>query len=128
MLSLENIQNYFSEDFEGDFNVLMSYLKIAAVKMGRVAAKPLLQLYYVMAEGDLNSVDRIKVYAALAYVLLPGDIIPARVFHLLGLTDDLLAVGYLYKKISNHITPEIDLKVEKKLDEWFGYQITKPTL
>jgi len=128
MLNLENIQNYFSENFEGDLNVLLSYLKIAAVRMGRVAAKPLLQLYYVMYEGDLNSVDRLKVYAALAYVILPGDIIPARVFHLLGLTDDLLAISYLYKKISKHITPEIDLKVDRKLDEWFGYKITKPSM
>ena len=72
---------------------------------------------------DLASFLKALVYAALAYVLIPGDLIPRKVFHLLGLTDDALAIAYVIKQVKDSITPQILQKVEMQLDKWFGYEV-----
>ena len=58
------------------------------------------------------------------YVLVPGDLIPRRIFHILGITDDALALGYVIAKAKCKITPQIEQKVAMQLDKWFGYEIS----
>ena len=58
------------------------------------------------------------------YVLGPGDLIPRRIFHILGITDDALALGYVIAKAKCKITPQIEQKVAMQLDKWFGYEIS----
>lgn len=100
--------------------------KIAAVakQLGRSATGQLLRLYYVLKEGDLSTSEKAWIYAALVYVLVPGDLIPRRVFHILGITDDALALGYVITKVKDKITPQIEQKVAMQLDKWFGYEIS----
>ena len=45
--------------------------------------------------------------------------IPNSVYKLLGVLDDGVAMLYVYKKIKDKITPEINAKVEDTLNEWF---------
>lgn len=96
-----------------------------ARRLGRVLTGQLLCLYYVLKEGGLSGKEKAWVYAALAYVLLPGDLIPRRLFHLLGITDDALALGYVIAKMRGRVTPQIRLKVDVQLDKWFGYEATR---
>lgn len=117
-----------SIDWEGNFRVIMDAIEKCARKLGRATTRQVLRLYYVLKDGDLTPADKLKVYAALIYVLIPGDLLSSRIFGLLGIADDAAAVAYVLKKVADRISPEIDLKVEKKLDEWFGYTITKPEL
>ncbi len=106
---------------ENLFNLLRQY----AHKFGRTAARPMLRLYYVLKEGDLTSTERILVYAAVVYVLVPGDLLPRRIFHVIGLMDDAAAVAFVVKKVKKKLTPQIEQHVEMKLDEWFGYQVSQ---
>jgi uncharacterized membrane protein YkvA (DUF1232 family) len=53
---------------------------------------------------------------------LPIDLIPRRVYRLLGVLDDGAAVLFVYKKIKDKITPEIMMKVEDTLNDWFGVE------
>ncbi len=92
--------------------------------LGREAAKYLLTLWFVLKDGDLTSSEKTLVIAALAYVLVPADLIPRRIFHLLGITDDFLAIVYVVRTVQNKITPQIMQKVEMQLDKWFGCRIT----
>lgn len=98
----------------------------AGNKLGRGASRYMLYLYYILKEGDMTANERALAYAALAYILIPGDLLPRRVFHLLGITDDAVALVYVIKKVKGKLTPEIKMKVEKQLDDWFGYKITRP--
>ena len=41
-------------------------------------------------------------------------------YKLLGVLDEGAVILYVYKKIKERITPEIELKVESILDDWFG--------
>lgn len=111
-------------DWKRETSSLFDKIKSIAKKIGRVAAKQLLCLYYVLTEGDLSITEKAWVYAALVYVLIPGDLLPRKVFSMLGIVDDAGALYYVIKKVKSKMTPRIAQLVEIKLDEWFGYEIT----
>ena len=116
---LEKVKNV---DWRGKINALMDKLRPWALKAGRVATRPLLQFYYVMADEKTSTLDRVLIYAAIIYTILPMDLIPSAVYKFLGVLDDGVAMLYVYKKIKNKITPEINAKVEDTLNEWFGVE------
>ena len=47
---------------------------------------------------------------------------------ILGFPDDVRVVAWLYNKIGSKNTPDIELKADMKLDEWFGPKIVKMLL
>lgn len=114
---LEKLKNV---DWQGKASSVSDKLKPYALKVGRVAARPLLTFYYVLNDEKTTTLDRVLVYAAIIYTISPVSLIPAAVYHLLGVLDEGVAVLFVYKKIKNNVTPEIRQKVEDTLDEWFG--------
>ena len=107
-------------DWKGKAEEVMAWLNPYALKAGRVAAKPLLQCYYVMTDENTSTLDRILVYAAILYTISPVSLVPSAVFKVLGILDEGAAMMYVYKKVKERITPDIDNKVERTLNEWFG--------
>lgn len=116
---VERVKNI---DWRGKINALMDKLRPWALKAGRVATRPLLQFYYVMADENTSTLDRILIYAAIVYTILPMDFLPRAIYKLLGVLDDGVAMLYVYKKIKDKITPEINARVEDTLNEWFGVE------
>ena len=121
---LDKVKNV---DWRGKINALMDKLRPWALKAGRVATCPLLQFYYVMDDDNTSTLDRVLIYAAIIYTIIPMDFLPRSVFKFLGVLDDGVAMLYVYKKIKDKITPEINAKVEDTLNEWFGveYELVK---
>ena len=109
-------------DWRGKINALMDKLRPWALKAGRVATRPLLKFYYVLDDDNTSTLDRVLIYAAIIYTILPIDFIPRAVYKFLGILDDGVAMLYVYKKIKDKITPEINAKVEDTLNEWFGVE------
>lgn len=109
-------------DWRGRINALMDRLRPWALKAGRTATRPLLQFYYVMDDNNTSTLDRVLIYAAIVYTVLPMDFIPSVVYKFLGILDDGVAVLFVYKKIKDKITPEINAKVEDTLNGWFGVE------
>ena len=101
---------------------LRDKLKPYSLKVGRIATKPLLQFYYVMTDEQTSTLDRVLIYAAIFYTVSPVSLIPSAVYKLLGVLDEGAAVVYVYKKIKDKITPEINAKVNRTLDDWFGVE------
>ena len=116
---LKQIKNI---DWRDKINALMNKLRPWALKAGRVAARPLLQFYYVMDDNKTSTLDRVLIYAAIIYTILPMDFLPRTIYKFLGVLDDGVAMLYVYKKIKDKITPEINAKVEDTLNEWFGVE------
>ena len=114
---LEKVKN---NDWRGKINALMDKLRPWALKAGRVATRPLLQFYYVMDDENTSTLDRVLIYAAIIYTILPMDLLPSVIYKFLGILDDGVAMLFVYKKIKDKITPEINSKVEDTLNEWFG--------
>ena len=121
---LERVKNI---NWRGKINALMDKLRPWALKAGRAATKPLLQFYYVMDDDNTSSLDRILIYAAIFYTILPMDLLPSVIYKFLGVLDDGVAMLFVYKKIKDKITPEINRKVEETLNDWFGveYELTE---
>ena len=116
---LERVKNI---DWRGKINALMDKLRPWALKAGRVATRPILQFYFVMDDDNTSTLDRVLIYAAIIYTILPMDLIPSVIYKFLGVLDDGVAMLFVYKKIKDKITPEINAKVEDTLNEWFGVE------
>ena len=116
---LDRVRNI---DWRGKINTVMEKLRPWALKAGRVATRPLLLFYYVMDNDNTSTLDRLLIYAAIVYTILPMDFIPSVIYKFLGILDDGVAMLYVYKKIKDKITPEINAKVEDTLNEWFGVE------
>jgi uncharacterized membrane protein YkvA (DUF1232 family) len=114
---LEKVKNI---DWREKADELFKRLRPYAIKVGRAAATPLLQFWYVLQDDNTSTLDRVLIYAAIIYTIVPMDLIPRSVYKLLGVLDDGAAMLYVYKKIKDKITPEIMMKVEDTLNEWFG--------
>ena len=84
-------------DWRDKINRIYIKLQPYALKVGRVAARPLLQFYYVMKDEKTSTLDRILIYAAIIYTISPVSL-----------------------KIKGKITPEINAQVDETLDQWFG--------
>ena len=116
---IEQVKNI---NWRGKINALMDKLRPWALKAGRVATRPLLQFYYVMDDDNTSTLDRVLIYAAIIYTILPMDLLPSVIYKFLGILDDGVAMLFVYKKIKDKITPEINAKVEDTLNEWFGVE------
>lgn len=114
---LERVENI---DWRAKINALKDRLRIWALKAGRTVTRPLLQFYYVMDDDETSMLDRVLIYGAIIYTILPIDLIPRTVYKFLGILDDGTAMLYVYKKVKDKITPEINVKVEETLNAWFG--------
>ena len=107
-------------DWKTQFNLLWDKFKTYALRAGRVATKPILTFYHVMRDSETTTLEKALIYGAIAYIVIPADLLPRKVLGFLGILDDAAVIAYVYKKISNKITAEITNKVNDTLDQWFG--------
>ena len=114
------IENVKSIDLKKKIKSLIEKLRPWALKVGRAAARPIMQFYYVMDDPKTSTLDKVMIYGAIVYIIIPHDLLPRSVFKLIGVLDDGAAALYVYRRIKDRITPEIRLRVEERLDEWFG--------
>lgn len=107
-------------DWKEKGNDLCEKMKPYAKKVGRTAAKPLLQFYFVLSDDKTTTLDRVLIYAAIIYTISPVSLIPSAVYKLLGILDEGAAMLFVYNKIKNNITPDIEMKVNQTLDDGSG--------
>ena len=113
------------EDFDWKSLTQDAWEKIVTFskRVGRVTTGQVLKFYYVLAEGDLSTFEKALVYAGIIYIVVPSDLLPRRVLGWLGMLDDAGVAVWLYNKVGSKITPEIEQKVARTLDEWFAPEI-----
>ena len=107
-------------NWKTQFALLWDKLKTYALRAGRVATKPILTFYHVMRDSETTILEKALIYGAIAYIVIPADLLPRKVLGFLGILDDAAVIAYVYKKISNKITAEITNEVNDALDQWFG--------
>ena len=113
-------------DWKAKANDVFGKIGNYAKKAGRVATKPLLQLYYVLTMGETTTLEKALIVGAILYTIMPFSLISVKAHKILGMLDEGLAVLYVVKKVQHKITPEINQKVEETLDAWFGAQGAEP--
>ncbi|MBC8619303.1 DUF1232 domain-containing protein [Parabacteroides faecis] len=110
MMEKRSIINYF---------MLWEKIDEYTRKAGRVSARPVLLLYYVLKSPDTPKSDKLLIVSALSYLVLPIDLISAKRLPVIGWIDEIVSLTIAYQKVCKYITPEIQWKVDNILDRWF---------
>jgi uncharacterized membrane protein YkvA (DUF1232 family) len=104
-----------------EFNLpsLWEKIKDSAKRLGRYTTKKALLLYYVLKSDETPRSAKLVVYGSLAYLILPVNLISQKRHPILGWADEVAAIAIAYRKVKQHITPEMDRQAEETLDKWF---------
>ena len=94
---------------------IQRYSKRAGVQVVYAA----LLLYYMMQSKEVPISAKAGIAAALAYFIVPTDLIPDIVI-MIGYTDDIGVLLFALSQLVDYITPEVREKARTKLGEWFG--------
>lgn len=112
-----SFDSFFSEE---NFSEVWQYMREYAGEAGREATKVALELFFVMKSPETSMIDKGIIVAALAYQLLPEDLLSREKFGILSLLDNGITIAFAYSRMKADITPEIQAQVEAILDSWFG--------
>lgn len=99
--------------------VLKDKLQEYTTKVGRISARPLLLLYFIMVSKDTPRSDKLMILSTLSYLVFPVDLISAKRLPIIGWIDEAFSLSVAYQKVSKNITPEIERKTDALLDKWF---------
>ena len=102
-----------------DTVVLKDRLQEDAMKVGRISARPLLVLYFIMVSKDTPKSDKLMILSTISYLVFPIDFISAKRLPIIGWIDEAFSLSVAYQKVSKNITPEIERKTDALLDKWF---------
>ena len=105
-----------------NFNLPLMWekLKENAKRYGRNAAKQALLMYYVLKSDATPNSAKAIIYGALAYLVLPINLISSKRHPILGWADEIAAIAIAYRKGRQYVTPEIERQAEETLDSWFS--------
>ena len=109
----QNINTNFSE--KKFWGKLRHYSKKAGAQVVYAA----LLAYYMMQSKEVPLTAKAGIAAALAYFILPTDLIPD-IALMIGYTDDIGVLIFALSQVTDHITPGIREKAREKLSDWFG--------
>ena len=98
-----------------------------AKKAGRVAARPVLLLYYVMTDPNTQRYDKVAIGAALAYLVLPVNLVSMKRHPLFGWIDEAASIAVIAEKMKHLVTIEMESRAADQLDKWFGPEMQDAT-
>ena len=87
-------------------------------RAGRTIAAPALEALEMVLDQTTPPQARLTMLAALTYLLIPTDLIPD-FLPVAGFSDDLVALTAVIGLCSKHITQEICVRAQRRLDRWF---------
>lgn len=102
-----------------DTAVLKEKVQEYAMKVGRISARPVLLLYFVMVSKDTPKSDKLMILSTISYLVLPIDLVSAKRLPVIGWIDEAFSLSVAFQKVNKNITPEIEWKTDKLLDKWF---------
>lgn len=115
---MEDFSSILSRFGGGD--QMWQYIQDYAAQSSREIARTVLELFYVMKSPDTGTIDKTLIGAALAYQLLPEDLLPRDKFGLLGFLDNGVTLTFAYNRVKSLVTPQIENQVNAVLGQWFG--------
>lgn len=101
-------------------NTAFEWIRKVAKKVGRKMTETLLVFWYVMDSEETSTLDKVLIFAFIAYVMIPYDFVPSVFYSWLGVLDDGAAMVFIYKLVGKNVSDEIKAKVAETLDDWFG--------
>ena len=102
-----------------DYSLLWNNICVWSHKVGRAATRPALLLWYVMCSSETPRKDKLAIFASLAYLVLPIDLLEAKRLPVIGWLDEIVSVAVMIQKMAKYITPEMQCKADEILNKWF---------
>ena len=102
-----------------DTAVLKEKVQEYAMKVGRISARPVLLLYFIMISKDTPKSDKLLILSTISYLVFPIDLISAKRLPIIGWIDEAFSPSVAYQKVCKNITPEIERKTDELLEKWF---------
>ena len=90
-----------------------------AKRAGREVIEKALWLHYAAQDEKTPVWAKTTMYGALAYFILPADMIPD-IIPGAGYTDDLGALAAAVTTVAVYITPAVKAKAAEQVNRWFG--------
>ena len=118
--------NYMQND-SNNISLLWDKVCDYGKKAGRVAARPVLLLYYVMTDPNTQRSDKVAIGAALAYLVLPVNLVSMKRHPLFGWVDEAASIAVIAEKMKHLVTIEMESRAADQLDKWFGPEIQDAT-
>ena len=100
-------------------SILLEQISYWAKKVGRASARPVLLLWFVMTSSNTPKSEKIMLASAIAYVVLPIDLISAKRIPIIGWLDEVVSLTVAYQKVCKYITPDMERSADAILDRWF---------
>ena len=88
-------------------------------KIGRVATRPLLLLFFVMKSKKTPWKDKMLIMSTLSYLVFPIDFLDAKRLPIIGWFDEITSLSITIQKVRKNVTPEIEENVNDILDHWY---------
>ena len=82
--------------------LLLEKLQGYAIKIGRMSARPVLLLYFVMTSKDTPKSDKLLILSTLSYLVLPVDLISAKRLPIIGWMDEAVSLTVAYQKVCKY--------------------------
>uniref|UniRef100_UPI004025E9B5 YkvA family protein n=1 Tax=Segatella hominis TaxID=2518605 RepID=UPI004025E9B5 len=99
--------------------LLLEKLQGYAIKIGRMSARPVILLYFVMTSKDTPKSDKLLILSTLSYLVLPVNLISAKRLPIIGWMDEAVSLTVAYQKVCKYITPSMERKADAILARWF---------
>ena len=107
-----------------NYELLLNKIGEFAKRTCRVATRQVLLLYFVMKSKNTPVSDKLMLASAIAYVVLPRDLISAKRLPVIGWIDEIVSLTVAYQKICHYVTPEMEQRTEELLEKWFNNTYT----
>jgi len=112
----ENSNKYSKHyDEESFFKKILNFGKKAGAKVVFAA----LLLFYAVKSDKMPMKDKLIVFGALGYFIIPIDLIPDLI-PILGYSDDFAVLFATVRMIAMYIDPQVINDAKFRLSEWFG--------
>lgn len=102
-----------------DTGALRAFLLRHARRLGAELVETALCLHYAARRPQTPAWARTTVYAALAYLLLPADLVPD-ILPVTGYSDDLATLALALGTVSVHVTDEVRRQARDTAARWLG--------
>lgn len=79
-----------------DTAVLKEKVQEYAMKVGRISARPVLLLYFVMVSKDTPKSDKLMILSTISYLVLPIDLVSAKRLPIIGWIDEAFSLSVAF--------------------------------
>jgi uncharacterized membrane protein YkvA (DUF1232 family) len=114
-------EQYFQQESGKGDQAFWQKIKSFATLAGREVIEKALTLLYAAQRPETPLWAKTIIYSALAYLVLPTDVIPDFI-PFTGYADDLATLATALGAVAMSITPQVKEAAKQQVNDWFGDQ------